>query len=91
MDHPFTDTITASALLNKPEKTLEAAATRSIGIEQNGSVPVVLVPAHEYASLRALVGRAMQSGGMAEIIRDLTAARPGPHPHSPERYHDDAA
>jgi hypothetical protein len=91
MDHPFTDTITASAFLNKPEKTLEAAVTRSIGIEQNGSVPVVLVPAHEYASLRALVGRAMQSGGMAEIIRDLTAARPGPHPHSPERYDDDAA
>lgn len=91
MDHPFTETITASAILKKPEQTLEAAATRAIGIKQNGSVTVVLVPAHEYASLRALVGRAMQSSGMAEIIRDLTAARPGPHPHSPERYDNDAA
>jgi hypothetical protein len=91
MDNPFTETIAATAFLKKTEKTLEAATTRAIGIEQNGSVPVVLVPAHEYASLRVLVGRAMQSGGMAEIIRDLTAARPGPHPHSPERYDDDAA
>ncbi|WP_066528908.1 MULTISPECIES: hypothetical protein [Erythrobacter] len=91
MDNPFTETIADAAFLKNPRKALNAAATRSIGISQDGRVPVVLVPAHEYASLRALVGRAMHSGGMAEIIRDLTAARLGAHPHSPERYDDDAA
>jgi hypothetical protein len=90
MDKPFTETISETALRKNFDETLTAAATRAIGIEQKGTVPAVLVPADEYASLRALVGRAMQSSALADIIKDLTAAKPGAHPHSPERY-DDAA
>jgi len=90
MEHPSTETISAATLRNKFEETLKAAATRAIGIEEKGTISAILVPADEYASLRALVGRAMQSKPLADIVKDLTAARPGDHPHSPERY-DDAA
>jgi len=88
MIEPFTETISAAALRKNLDETLDAAATRAIGVEHDGSVSTVLVPAHEYASLRALVGRAMQSTALADTVKDLTAARPGPHPHSPERYDD---
>jgi len=91
MENPFTETIAANDFLKEPQKTLDAAATRSIGVNQGGNVPVVLLPAHQYASLRALVGRAMRSATMADTVKHLTAARPGPHPNSPERYHDDQA
>ncbi|WP_066270762.1 hypothetical protein [Blastomonas sp. CCH8-A3] len=70
------------------DETLKSAATRAIGIEEKGTISAVLVPANEYASLRALVGRAMQSSALADIVKDLTAASPGAHPHSPERYDD---
>ncbi len=90
MENPFTETISAATLRKNFEETLKAAATRAIGIEEKGTISTVLVPADEYASLRALVGRAMQSKPLADIVKDLTAARPGDHPHSPERY-DDAA
>lgn len=90
MENPFTETIATTALHKNFEQTLKAAATRAIGLEEKGTVSTVLVPADEYASLRALVGRAMQSSALADIVNDLTAARPGAQPHSPERY-DDAA
>jgi len=91
MDNPFTETIAAGAFLKNPEETLKKAATRSIGITRDSCEPVVLVPAHEYASMRTLVGRAIRSGAMADIIKHLTAAKPGPHPNSPERYDDEQA
>lgn len=90
MERHFTETISVTALRKDFDATLMAAATRAIGIEENGAISAVLVTADEYASLRALVGRAMQSNALADIIKDLTSARPGAHPHSPERY-DDAA
>ncbi|MFO6431585.1 hypothetical protein ACLBKT_15985 [Erythrobacter sp. W302b] len=90
MENPFTETIATTALRKNFEQTLKAAATRAIGLEEKGTISTVLVPADEYASLRAFVGRAMQSSAVADIVKDLTEARPGAHPHSPERY-DDAA
>lgn len=91
MERHFTETISASALRKNFDETLKAATTRAIGIEDKGGISAVLVPAHEYASLRALVGRAMQSNALADIVADLTAPRPGAHPNSPERYDDAAA
>lgn len=90
MENPFTETISAASLRKNNDETLKAAASRAIGITDKCSVSVVLVPADEYASLRTLVGRAMQSNALADVIKDLTGARPGAHPNSPERY-DDAA
>lgn len=91
MERHFTETISASALQKNFDETLKAAATRAIGIDEKDAISAVLVPAHEYASLRALVGRAMQSNALADIVADLTAPRPGAHSHSPERYDDAAA
>ena len=88
MERHFTETISATDLRTNFEQTLKAAATRAIGIEEKGTISAVLVSANEYASLRALVGRAMQSSALADIVKDLTAARPGAHPHSPEWYDD---
>ena len=88
MESPFTETIPSATLHKNLDETLKAAATRAIGIEEKGAVLAVLVPADEYASLRALVGRAMQSSALADIVKELTEARPGAHPHSPERYDD---
>lgn len=88
MERHFTETISTTALRKNFDEALKAAATRAIGIEEKGTISAVLVPANEYASLRALVGRAMQSSALADIVKDLTAARPGAHPHSPERYDD---
>lgn len=88
MESPITETISTTALRKNFDEALKAAATRAIGIEEKGAVSAVLVPADEYASLRALVGRAMQSSALADIVKDLTAASPGAHPHSPERYDD---
>lgn len=88
MENPFTETISTATLRKSFDDNLKAAASRAIGIEDKGTISAILVPASEYASMRALVGGAMQSNALADIIKDLTAARPGAHPNSPERYDD---
>lgn len=91
MRHASTTTISTAEFLENFEQTCKAATSRSIGIEDEGAVRVMLVPAHEYGSLRKLLARALHADAMSDIMRELTGARPGPHPQSPERYdHDEA-
>jgi hypothetical protein len=86
MEKAFQDRVSLSELSKNPNECYDAASYRALGIERDGSVGVVMVPASEYLSLRHLFSRALHSKDLQDVISEITQAEAVPHADAPQSY-----
>lgn len=61
---------------------------RATGISDKGDISVVMVPAHEYFSLRYLMTKALASKDLQDVIAQITRADGEPHAQAAQSYAD---
>ncbi|MEM6409928.1 MAG: hypothetical protein AAF683_00165 [Pseudomonadota bacterium] len=86
MSEQFPDKVTIQELSKSSNECYDAASFRALGIERDGNVEVVMVPAAEYLSLRHLFSRALHSKDLQDVISQITQASADPHEKAPQSY-----
>lgn len=86
MAQAFEDRVSLGELSKNPNECYDAASYRALGIERDGSVDVVMVPATEYLSLRHLFSRALHSKDLQDVVSEITQAEAIPHADAPQTY-----
>ena len=86
MAQQFDDKVSLDELTKNSNECYDAASYRALGIERDGSVDVVMVPASEYLSLRHLFSRALHSKDLQDVVSEITQATAVAHAQAPESY-----
>ena len=86
MKDPFYEKVSTSDFAQQEDYWYGEASARPVGLERQGQVAVIMVPASEYAALCRLRARALHKEPLSDVLSQLTGAEQTYSSRSPQTY-----